>query len=159
MEIQALGMRSRFEWAVKAERAACPYTGTQSGAEHLGGERVAPGAFLQSSVSAMLLAGRLTGMSQPGPPPTVFIITDRSGSPARSVSPPITGGRAARVYRAAAGRTRRVCGVAHHRAEWHVGRYGNTHLACLVVAIRVAKALILLPWPHPRLHLARRLLQ
>ena len=31
---------------------------------------------------------------------------------------------------------RSVCGIAHRRAESHVG---NAHLACLVVAIRVAK--------------------
>jgi len=143
---------------------------------------VAPGAFLQSSVSAMLLAGRRDRHEPAWPPPTVFIIDDdadvrvsiaelpssvglraemfasapeflarereaglsclvldlglpgMSGldiqcelrphghvDPNRSVSPPVTSGRAARV---SSGRS--VCGVAHRRAESHVGRYGTS---------------------------------
>ena len=76
MEIQALGMRSRFEWAVKAERAACPHVGTLSGAEHLGGAARRP-EHSSSRVSRLCyLPVAVTGMSQPGPPPTVFIIDD-----------------------------------------------------------------------------------
>ena len=41
-----------------------------------GRRRVAPGAFLQSSVSAMLLAGRRDRHEPDGLPPTVFIIDD-----------------------------------------------------------------------------------
>ena len=76
MEIQALGMRSRFEWAVKAERAACPHVGTLSGAEHLGGDAWRPERSSSRVSRLCYVPVAVAGMSQPGPPPTVFIIDD-----------------------------------------------------------------------------------
>ena len=76
MEIQALGMRSRFEWAVKAERAACPHVGTLSGAEHLGGDAWRPERSSSRVSRLCYVTVAVAGMSQPGPPPTVFILDD-----------------------------------------------------------------------------------
>ena len=61
--------------AIEAERAACPHVGTLSGAEHLGGDAWRPERSSSRVVSAALPLV-VTGMSQPGPPPTVFIIDD-----------------------------------------------------------------------------------
>jgi FixJ family two-component response regulator len=69
-------MRSRFEWAVKAERAACPHVGTLPGAEHLGGDAWRPERSSSRVSRLCYLPVAVTGMSQPGPPPTVFIIDD-----------------------------------------------------------------------------------
>ena len=61
----------------QGERAACPHVGTLPGAGHLGGDAWRPERSSSGQVSRLCyLPVAVTGMSQPGLPPTVFIIDD-----------------------------------------------------------------------------------